>query len=201
MNRTGAKSVLVLGYVQANMPWLTPCGVDTRKWFTCRYPGICAEIWRSLLPLLGYRKVQLKQSSSYGYRNERGRWNGLMGMLQRGEVDGTLADIVMDDDRFADFAFTTPFNQLRFGFAMGQPVVDQSERSLQVQVFAQWVLLLLCAITILLGLVNSIQMGDVKTGMWRAVSISMLQHRKTVPSVHAPFTILGYTILIAIYYR
>uniref|UniRef100_A0A914XG91 Ionotropic glutamate receptor L-glutamate and glycine-binding domain-containing protein n=1 Tax=Plectus sambesii TaxID=2011161 RepID=A0A914XG91_9BILA len=197
MNRTN-KNVLVLGYVQANKPWLSNCGVDARKWSTCSHPGMCVEIWRSLIPLLGYRDVQLRRSSAYGYRNERGRWNGLLGMLQRGEIDATLSNMVVDEERFSDFTFAYPFSQLRFGFAIGQEVVDESELSLQVQVFAQWVFVMLFAITVVVGVISSVQMGNFKAGFWRAVSSSLMQHR-SIPGVHTPFVILGYTILIAVY--
>lgn len=193
--------MLTLGYVQTNHPWLSSCGEDVRKWSTCTHPGICVEIWQSLMVLLGYQNVRLRQASSYGYKNERGRWNGLMGMLQRGEIDATLADVVVDEERFSDFIFAAPVNQLRFGFAIGQAIVDEGDRILPVQVFAQWVLVMLCALTIIVSFVDAFRAGgDWKAGFWSGFSSSMMQKRSN-PGIHAPFVVLGYTLLFAVYYR
>ncbi|KAG8175352.1 hypothetical protein JTE90_006694 [Oedothorax gibbosus] len=68
-----------------------------------------------------------RQDGQYGWRdNETGQWTGMLGMLDRGEVDFILEKFAYDYDIFNHFS-VIPFSCYRFAYATNKPTFESAE--------------------------------------------------------------------------
>ncbi|GAU94508.1 hypothetical protein RvY_06270-2 [Ramazzottius varieornatus] len=76
------------------------------------YQGIIPNMIRTLSVVLNFRYelVFCKPGDQYyGTVDKNGKWNGMIGMLQRGEVDLIAADLTVSLQRQSVVEFTVPF--------------------------------------------------------------------------------------------
>ncbi|KAG8180295.1 hypothetical protein JTE90_024210 [Oedothorax gibbosus] len=68
-----------------------------------------------------------RQDRQYGWRDsETGQWTGMLGMLDRGEVDFVFQKFAYGDDIFNHFS-VIPFSSYRFTYATGKPTFESAE--------------------------------------------------------------------------
>ena len=70
--------------------------------------GFIPEIWKSLEQVLNFTTVFVPNvDGKWGGYDENGDWNGLLGMVDRNEIDTTLVDMTLSKARAEYFGHTS----------------------------------------------------------------------------------------------
>ncbi|KAG8180294.1 hypothetical protein JTE90_024209 [Oedothorax gibbosus] len=80
------------------------------------------------------------QDGKYGWRDsETGQWTGMLGMLDRGEVDFIFQKFAYGDDIFNHFS-VIPFSSYRFTYATSKPTFESAESRFEMPFQAEvWI--------------------------------------------------------------
>ncbi|KAL3861017.1 hypothetical protein ACJMK2_007110 [Sinanodonta woodiana] len=77
---------------------------------TVRYGGMCIDLLEQLSNTLNFTYELIEPSDGvFGSRSPDGRWNGLVGQLERQEVDMVVATLTVQPERRGVIDFTYPF--------------------------------------------------------------------------------------------
>ncbi|XP_069987775.1 uncharacterized protein [Penaeus vannamei] len=84
--------------------------------------GFCFSMLELLVKQLGfkYRLVDVPDGS-FGVEDENGNWNGMVGMVVRGEADGAIGSFTMSHSRSTAIDFTAPFFEEPTGILLPKP--------------------------------------------------------------------------------
>ncbi len=131
-----------LGYVIANRPedvMLTPCGLLTN--FTCKRPGIMAEIWQSLGQMCHFQ---------YEFAAKVYDYSQLVDFVKNGTLDASGEVIYLGDDRVKGIKVSsTVIDRPRVGFASMRAVTIFTPR-VDIVCFGPGTLLSMAVVLVLL---------------------------------------------------
>ncbi|XP_042871887.1 glutamate receptor U1-like [Penaeus japonicus] len=84
--------------------------------------GFCFSMLELLAKQLGF-KYRLKEvpDGSFGAKDEDGNWNGMVGMVVRGEADGAIGSFTISHARSTAVDFTAPFFEDPTGILLPEP--------------------------------------------------------------------------------
>ncbi|GFR26889.1 glutamate receptor ionotropic, kainate 2 [Trichonephila clavata] len=88
-----------------------------------QYEGFCVDLLKEMSRILGFRyELRLVRDGSYGSRNSRGHWNGMVRELIDREADLAVADFTITYEREQVVDFTMPFMNLGIGILFRRPI-------------------------------------------------------------------------------
>ncbi|XP_047496513.1 glutamate receptor ionotropic, delta-2-like [Penaeus chinensis] len=84
--------------------------------------GFCFSMLELLVKQFGfkYRLVEVPDGS-FGVKDENGDWNGMVGMVVRGEADGAIGSFTVSHSRSTAIDFTAPFFEEPTGILLPKP--------------------------------------------------------------------------------
>ena len=71
--------------------------------------GYLADVWNTLQETLNFTTM-IRESSdgNWGSPNPDGTWTGMLGMIQRDEIDITISEMVLASVRTKEFDYSNP---------------------------------------------------------------------------------------------
>lgn len=76
--------------------------------------GYFPAVWKQLEEILNFTSVHFPSVDNVtGIPEENGTWSGLVGMLQRKEIDVAVSEFIMDEQRSHVVEFTRPLLKSR----------------------------------------------------------------------------------------
>ncbi|KIH68077.1 hypothetical protein ANCDUO_01589 [Ancylostoma duodenale] len=118
--------------------WLPPHVEEpfVTKNSTNHYEGFCIDLLNEMAAILKFNYTIIEvQDGSYGIEDETGRWNGIIGVLQRHEADLSVSAVTITYSRVEVVDFTLPFMHLGISILLARAKED-SEKCLQSN---QWI--------------------------------------------------------------
>ncbi|KFM75325.1 Glutamate receptor, ionotropic kainate 2, partial [Stegodyphus mimosarum] len=92
-----------------------------------RYEGFCVDLIEELAKLLNFKyKIKLVRDKVYGSENENGTYTGMIGEVQRGEVDMAVAGLSINSKREEAVDFTLPFMNTGISILYKKPTTKVS---------------------------------------------------------------------------
>ncbi|GBN68665.1 Glutamate receptor ionotropic, kainate 2 [Araneus ventricosus] len=96
---------------------------DQTKGSSELYEGFCVDLLKEMSRILGFRyELRLVRDGSYGSRNTRGEWNGMVRELMDREADLAIADFTITYEREKVVDFTMPFMNLGISILFRRPL-------------------------------------------------------------------------------
>ncbi|KAF8794053.1 Glutamate receptor ionotropic like protein [Argiope bruennichi] len=96
---------------------------DQTKGSSELYEGFCVDLLKEMSRILGFRyELRLVRDGSYGSRNTRGEWNGMVRELMDREADLAIADFTITYEREQVVDFTMPFMNLGISILFRRPL-------------------------------------------------------------------------------
>nr|CDJ91574.1 Glutamate receptor and Ionotropic glutamate receptor domain containing protein [Haemonchus contortus] len=93
------------------------------------YEGFCIDLLKEMAAILKFNYTIIEvQDGSYGIEDESGRWNGIIGVLQRHEADVSISALTITYSRVEVVDFTLPFMHLGISILLAR-ANDDSEKS------------------------------------------------------------------------
>ncbi|CAD6191761.1 unnamed protein product [Caenorhabditis auriculariae] len=93
-----------------------------------QYEGFCIDLLNEMAAVLKFNYTIIEvQDGSYGIEDESGRWNGIIGALQRHEADLSLSAVTITYSRAEVVDFTLPFMHLGISILLAR-TNDESEK-------------------------------------------------------------------------
>lgn len=87
-----------------------------------RLSGFDGMLLKTLAEKLNFKyDIRLASDKHWGYLNPQGNWNGIIGMLVRGEADIGITTMTITQERFQAVDFTVPYFLLDRTFVIGAP--------------------------------------------------------------------------------
>ncbi|GFS55203.1 uncharacterized protein NPIL_528831 [Nephila pilipes] len=84
--------------------------------------GLEGRMLKCLVEKLKFEfELVLPNDGKYGSRDNNGTWNGVIGLVQRGEADIGLAGLSITEDRWEDVDFSIPYSVIDRVFAIKEP--------------------------------------------------------------------------------
>lgn len=81
---------------------------------TVKLAGFYAEVWTELERIMNFSSVNYPSIDKVnGIPEKNGTWNGLVGMLQRHEIDAAVSNFLMNSQRSRAIDFTRPLLRSR----------------------------------------------------------------------------------------
>ena len=78
-----------------------------------RYEGYCIDLLKEIAALRKFNyTIHEVKDKAYGSKDQTGKWNGMVGELQRGEADLAAASLTISYSRSEIIDFTVPFMHL-----------------------------------------------------------------------------------------
>ncbi|XGW09100.1 hypothetical protein V3C99_011423, partial [Haemonchus contortus] len=94
-----------------------------------QYEGFCIDLLKEMAAILKFNYTIIEvQDGSYGIEDESGRWNGIIGVLQRHEADVSISALTITYSRVEVVDFTLPFMHLGISILLAR-ANDDSEKS------------------------------------------------------------------------
>ena len=73
-----------------------------------KFSGFIGDLWSNIQTVLGF-DYNITLANDYGAMpDEKGQWNGMMGMVHRNEVDIAITDLFITEPRIKAVHFTKP---------------------------------------------------------------------------------------------
>uniref|UniRef100_A0A914H070 Uncharacterized protein n=1 Tax=Globodera rostochiensis TaxID=31243 RepID=A0A914H070_GLORO len=95
-----------------------------------QFEGFCIDLLKEMAKLLNFTyDIEVVDDGTYGVEDEYGRWNGIIGVLQRHEADLSVSAVTITYSRVSVIDFTLPFMHLGIAILMRRNVADETERS------------------------------------------------------------------------
>ncbi|XP_078312839.1 putative glutamate receptor [Crassostrea virginica] len=115
--------------------------------------GVCGDITKILSSKLNFTyRVILPDDGQWGILKEDGNWTGMIGMLNRREVDIAMVPLTVQEDRKRVVDFTIPFFYSNFGFIMRMPDPKTVKWRIYLDMFSSDVLLSIATVLVLSSL-------------------------------------------------
>ncbi|WKX93524.1 hypothetical protein Q1695_011082 [Nippostrongylus brasiliensis] len=93
------------------------------------YEGFCIDLLNEMAAILKFNYTIIEvQDGSYGIEDDSGRWNGIIGVLQRHEADVSISAVTITYSRVEVVDFTLPFMHLGISILLAR-AKDDSEKS------------------------------------------------------------------------
>ncbi|KAI6194048.1 Glr-4 [Aphelenchoides besseyi] len=90
-----------------------------------RYDGFCIDLLREMSIILNFTfEIIEVEDGTYGVQDETGRWNGIIGVLQRHEADLSVSAVTITYSRVKVIDFTLPFMHLGISILLSNKVED-----------------------------------------------------------------------------
>uniref|UniRef100_A0AC35U4L6 PBPe domain-containing protein n=1 Tax=Rhabditophanes sp. KR3021 TaxID=114890 RepID=A0AC35U4L6_9BILA len=117
------------------------------------YEGFCIDLLQEMAIILNFTWTILEvKDGAYGVEDESGRWNGVIGMLQRHEADLSVSAVTITYSRSSVVDFTLPFMHLGIAILLGKQTEDSQKSTLftflEPLSFSVWISLLLAYFTV-----------------------------------------------------
>ncbi|KAL3095880.1 hypothetical protein niasHS_005639 [Heterodera schachtii] len=95
------------------------------------FEGFCIDLLKEMAKLLNFTyDIEVIDDGTYGVEDENGRWNGIIGVLQRHEADLSVSAVTITYSRVSVIDFTLPFMHLGIAILMRRNMADEAaERS------------------------------------------------------------------------
>ncbi|CAB3411013.1 unnamed protein product [Caenorhabditis bovis] len=114
-----------------------------------RYEGFCIDLLNEMAKVLKFNYTIIEvQDGTYGIEDESGRWNGIIGALQRHEADLSLSAVTITYSRAEVVDFTLPFMHLGISILLARTSEETDKGSL-------WTFLEPLSLTVWLSLLAS----------------------------------------------
>ncbi|EPB72255.1 Ligand-gated ion channel [Ancylostoma ceylanicum] len=98
---------------------------------TNHYEGFCIDLLNEMAAILKFNYTIIEvQDGSYGIEDETGRWNGIIGVLQRHEADLSVSAVTITYSRVEVVDFTLPFMHLGISILLARAKEDSEKSSL-----------------------------------------------------------------------
>ncbi|CAI4221432.1 unnamed protein product [Auanema sp. JU1783] len=95
------------------------------------YEGFCIDLLNEMASVLKFNYTIIEvQDGSYGIEDETGRWNGIIGVLQRHEADLSVSAVTITYSRVEVVDFTLPFMHLGISILLGKSKEEADKGSL-----------------------------------------------------------------------
>ncbi|KJH51208.1 hypothetical protein DICVIV_02573 [Dictyocaulus viviparus] len=100
------------------------------------YEGFCIDLLNEMAAILkfNYTIIEVKDGS-YGIEDDSGRWNGIIGALQRHEADISVSAVTITYGRGEVIDFTLPFMHLGISILLAKSNDDSEKLSLEFSVY------------------------------------------------------------------
>ncbi|CAJ0581656.1 unnamed protein product, partial [Mesorhabditis spiculigera] len=96
-----------------------------------QYEGFCIDLLNEMARVLKFNYTIIEVvDGSYGIEDESGRWNGIIGVLQRHEADLSVSAVTITYSRVEVIDFTLPFMHLGISILLARSQEDSSKGSL-----------------------------------------------------------------------
>ncbi|VDM27653.1 unnamed protein product, partial [Toxocara canis] len=111
------------------------------------YEGFCIDLLIEMAQILKFNFTIIEVSDgTYGIEDESGRWNGLIGVLQRHEADLSVSAVTITYSRAEVIDFTLPFMHLGISILLAKTPDDQQKTKfftfLEPLSFSVWISLM-----------------------------------------------------------
>ncbi|KAK6737583.1 hypothetical protein RB195_019969 [Necator americanus] len=98
---------------------------------TNHYEGFCIDLLNEMAAILKFNYTIIEvQDGSYGIEDDKGRWNGIIGVLQRHEADVSVSAVTITYSRVEVVDFTLPFMHLGISILLARTKEDSEKSSL-----------------------------------------------------------------------
>ncbi|VDM59359.1 unnamed protein product [Angiostrongylus costaricensis] len=95
------------------------------------YEGFCIDLLNEMAAILKFNYTIIEvQDGSYGIEDDSGRWNGIIGVLQRHEADVSVSAVTITYSRVEVVDFTLPFMHLGISILLAKTKDDTEKSSL-----------------------------------------------------------------------
>ncbi|PAV89574.1 hypothetical protein WR25_01791 [Diploscapter pachys] len=95
------------------------------------YIGFCIDLLQEMARILKFNYTIIEvQDGSYGIEDESGRWNGIIGVLQRHEADLSVSAVTITYSRVEVIDFTLPFMHLGISILLAHTAEEMEKGSL-----------------------------------------------------------------------
>ncbi|CAO4365013.1 unnamed protein product [Caenorhabditis nigoni] len=96
-----------------------------------KYEGFCIDLLNEMTKVLKFNYTIIEvQDGTYGIEDESGRWNGIIGALQRHEADLSLSAVTITYSRAEVVDFTLPFMHLGISILLARTSEETDKGSL-----------------------------------------------------------------------
>ncbi|CCD61468.1 GLutamate Receptor family (AMPA) [Caenorhabditis elegans] len=96
-----------------------------------QYEGFCIDLLNEMTQVLKFNYTIIEvQDGTYGIEDESGRWNGIIGALQRHEADLSLSAVTITYSRAEVVDFTLPFMHLGISILLARTSEETDKGSL-----------------------------------------------------------------------
>ncbi|EGT60541.1 hypothetical protein CAEBREN_28776 [Caenorhabditis brenneri] len=96
-----------------------------------QYEGFCIDLLNEMTKVLKFNYTIIEvQDGTYGIEDESGRWNGIIGALQRHEADLSLSAVTITYSRAEVVDFTLPFMHLGISILLARTSEETDKGSL-----------------------------------------------------------------------
>ncbi|CAD5215755.1 unnamed protein product [Bursaphelenchus xylophilus] len=122
------------------------------------YDGFCIDLLKEMAKVLNFTfEIIEVEDGTYGVQDETGRWNGIIGVLQRHEADLSISAVTITYSRVKVIDFTLPFMHLGIAILMNNknpeevvPAGSTLFTFLEPLSFSVWVALVVAYLTVAL---------------------------------------------------
>ncbi|CAI5440515.1 unnamed protein product [Caenorhabditis angaria] len=113
------KHLKVTVYLEAPFVMLTPNGT---------YDGYCIDLLHKISKILKFTfTIRKVRDNAYGSKEPNGKWNGMVGELQRGDADLAVASLTISYSRSEVIDFTVPYMHLGISILFKKPRMTDSD--------------------------------------------------------------------------
>uniref|UniRef100_A0A915EK41 Uncharacterized protein n=1 Tax=Ditylenchus dipsaci TaxID=166011 RepID=A0A915EK41_9BILA len=100
------------------------------KGATDTYEGFCIDLLQEMANTLNFTfEIVEVEDGTYGVEDETGRWNGIIGVLQRHEADLSVSAVTITYSRVSVIDFTLPFMHLGIAILVSKNLDDSAQSS------------------------------------------------------------------------
>uniref|UniRef100_A0A914XJ44 Solute-binding protein family 3/N-terminal domain-containing protein n=1 Tax=Plectus sambesii TaxID=2011161 RepID=A0A914XJ44_9BILA len=210
--KNGERRVFRLGYVQSNdFPFLSDCffrPFPAAK--GCSKPGISGEAWTDIARELNWTLRFVKANDYGGYDPEKnGYFSGVLGMVQNGTVDGSIAFASLRPSRDKYFTFTEAPQTYENGLIIGEEIATTPDIILYVFHWLVIGMLGFCALCIASYnyCASKIRPHGPRSrpisavdAAWKAIMTALLQDKQARPSPMNVVLGLAFTAIYLMYF-
>ncbi|CEF59755.1 Ionotropic glutamate receptor domain and Extracellular solute-binding protein, family 3 domain and Glutamate receptor, L-glutamate/glycine-binding domain-containing protein [Strongyloides ratti] len=134
-------------------------GLDKKEPFVIRadnsigYEGFCIDLIKEMSLILNFTwTIYEVKDGAYGVGDDNGKWNGVIGMLQRHEADLSVSALTITYSRSSVVDFTLPFMHLGIAILLGRQTDDSQKNTLftflEPLSFSVWISLLVAYLVV-----------------------------------------------------